>query len=51
MKLLLSEGKTELIEGFTNKEKTFNARLFLDEEEMRVKFLFEEQSSKTVTKL
>jgi len=50
IKLLLTEGKTELIEGFTNKDKTFNARLFLDEQESRVKFLFEEQSSKSVTK-
>jgi DNA topoisomerase-3 len=46
IKLLLSEGKTELIEGFTNKEKTFNARLFLDENEKRVRFLFEEAASK-----
>jgi len=50
IKLLLTEGKTELIEGFTNKDKTFNARLFLDDQESRVKFLFEEQSSKSVTK-
>lgn len=44
IKLLLVEGKTELIEGFTNKDKTFNARLYLDEKEMKVKFLFEEKS-------
>jgi DNA topoisomerase III len=50
VKLLLTEGKTELIEGFTNKDKTFNARLFLDDQENRIKFLFEEQSSKSVTK-
>jgi DNA topoisomerase III len=50
IKLLLTEGKTELIEGFTNKDKTFNARLSLDEQDKRVKFLFEEQSSKSVTK-
>lgn len=50
IKLLLTEGKTELIEGFTNKDKTFNARLFLDEQEKRVKFLFEEPSAKSVTK-
>ena len=43
IKLLLSEGKTELIEGFVNKEKTFNARLYLDESEKRVKFLFEQK--------
>lgn len=41
IKLLLSEGKTELIEGFTGKEKTFNARLILDEHEKKIKFLFE----------
>ncbi|WML40296.1 DNA topoisomerase III [Neobacillus sp. OS1-2] len=46
VKLLLTEGKTELIEGFTNKDKTFNARLFLDEKEKRVKFLFEETAAK-----
>ncbi|WHY75804.1 DNA topoisomerase III [Neobacillus sp. WH10] len=42
VKLLLSEGKTELIEGFTNKDKTFSARLFFDEKEKRIRFLFEE---------
>jgi DNA topoisomerase III len=42
IKLLLTEGKTELIEGFSNKDKTFNARLFLDEGEKRIKFLFED---------
>ncbi|WP_423798894.1 DNA topoisomerase III [Neobacillus sp. SAB-20_R2A] len=41
VKLLLTEGKTEVIEGFTNNEKTFNARLYLDEKEKRVKFIFE----------
>lgn len=41
IKLLLTEGKTEVIEGFTNNEKTFNARLYLDEKEKRVKFIFE----------
>jgi DNA topoisomerase III len=42
IKLLLSEGKTELIEGFKNKEKTFNARLYLDEKESKIRFLFNE---------
>ena len=42
IKLLLSEGKTEVIEGFINKEKTFNARLFLDEKDRKVRFLFNE---------
>lgn len=41
IKLLLTEGKTEVIEGFTNNEKTFNARLYIDEKEKRVKFIFE----------
>lgn len=46
IKLLLKEGKTELIEGFTNKEKSFNACLFLDEKDKKVKFLFEESVPK-----
>lgn len=46
IKLLLTEGKTDLIEGFMNKDKSFNARLFLDEKEKKVKFLFEETVSK-----
>jgi DNA topoisomerase III len=50
IKLLLSEGKTELIEGFANKDKTFNARLFLDEHEKRVKFLFEDHPKEQSTK-
>ncbi|MGG1399424.1 DNA topoisomerase III [Bacillus salipaludis] len=41
IKLLLSEGKTDLIEGFTKNEKTFNARLYLDDQDKKVKFLFE----------
>ncbi|WHY84370.1 DNA topoisomerase III [Neobacillus novalis] len=43
LKLLLTEGKTEVIEGFTNKDKTFNARLFLDEQELRIRFLFADE--------
>jgi DNA topoisomerase III len=46
IKLLLTEGKTELIVGFTKNDKTFNAKLFLDEKEKRVKFLFEETAPK-----
>ncbi|WP_160721223.1 DNA topoisomerase III [Bacillus sp. USDA818B3_A] len=46
VKLLLAGEKTELIEGFTNKDKTFNARLILDEQEKKIKFLFEEMSVK-----
>lgn len=41
VKLLLAEGKSGLIEGFTNKDKSFNARLFIDENEKKIKFLFE----------
>ncbi|MFD0827868.1 DNA topoisomerase III [Neobacillus sp. M.A.Huq-85] len=41
IKLLLSEGKTDMIEGFTKNEKTFNARLYLDDQDKKVKFLFE----------
>ncbi|WP_042457656.1 DNA topoisomerase III [Neobacillus dielmonensis] len=41
IKLLLSEGKTDLIEGFVNKERSFNASLTLDEKDNKVKFLFE----------
>ncbi|MDQ6599388.1 DNA topoisomerase III [Bacillus salipaludis] len=41
IKLLLSEGKTDLIEGFTKNEKTFNARLYLDDQDKKVKFLFD----------
>jgi DNA topoisomerase-3 len=43
LKLLLTEGKTDVIEGFTNKDKTFNARLFLDEQELKVRFLFADE--------
>ena len=46
VKLLLSGEKTDLIEGFTNKDKTFNARLVLDGQENRIKFLFEETAVK-----
>lgn len=43
IKQLLTDGKTELIEGFTGKEKNFNARLILDEKEKKIKFLFDNQ--------
>ncbi|MDV2888439.1 topoisomerase C-terminal repeat-containing protein, partial [Alkalihalophilus pseudofirmus] len=35
IKLLLTEGKTEVINGFTTKDKCFNARLYFDEKENR----------------
>ncbi|MCM3566863.1 DNA topoisomerase III [Neobacillus mesonae] len=41
VKLLLTEGKTEIIEGFKNKDRSFNARLYFDEIESKVKFSFE----------
>jgi len=41
IKQLLTEGKTDVIEGFSSKEKTFNARLILDEKEHKVKFSFD----------
>ncbi|WP_286228954.1 DNA topoisomerase III [Neobacillus mesonae] len=41
IKLLLTDGKTEVIEGFTNKDRSFNARLHYDEKEHKIKFLFE----------
>jgi DNA topoisomerase-3 len=44
IKLLLNEGKTELIEGFTKNDKVFNARLIIDENEKIVRFLFETTS-------
>ncbi len=41
LKKLLTEGKTDIIEGFTKNEKTFNARLTWDSQENKLKFLFE----------
>jgi DNA topoisomerase III len=46
IKLLLSEGKTELIEGFSNKDRTFNAKLYLDDKEHSLKFLFDREPAK-----
>lgn len=46
IKLLLTEGKTELIEGFMKKDKTFDARLFLDDQERKIRFLFEDTKAK-----
>ncbi len=40
LKKLLAEGKTEIIEGFTNKDKTFNAVLTWDDQEKKIRFLF-----------
>lgn len=40
VKLLLSEGQTEVIQGFQGKEKPFDAKLIWANEENRVKFIF-----------
>jgi len=45
IKLLLTEGQTELIEGFAGKEKTFQAKLTWDQQAGKIKFLFENQVS------
>lgn len=41
VKKLLSVGKTELIQGFSNKQKTFNAMLVWGDKEGKIKFEFE----------
>ena len=41
LKKLLTEGQTDIIEGFSKKEKTFNARLTWDSHGNKLKFLFE----------
>lgn len=43
IKKLLKDGLTDLIEGFTGKEKTFNAKLALDDQNHKLKFIFDEQ--------
>lgn len=40
VKMLLTEGKTEIIQGFKGKEKTFDAMLTWSENENKVKFVF-----------
>ncbi|NHM29203.1 DNA topoisomerase III [Neobacillus terrae] len=45
IKKLLSEGQTDLIEGFKNKDKTFNAKLAWDEQAGKVNFVFEGKSN------
>lgn len=40
MKKLLTEGATELIEGFKGNEKEFSAKLKWDEKENRVQFVY-----------
>lgn len=43
IKKLLKDGETDVIEGFTGKEKTFNAKLSLSEPDYKLKFVFDEQ--------
>ncbi|WP_318508639.1 DNA topoisomerase III [Bacillus sp. T3] len=43
IKKLLKDGETDVIEGFTGKEKTFNAKLSLSEPDLKIKFVFDEQ--------
>ncbi|SFB25661.1 DNA topoisomerase [Bacillus sp. UNCCL13] len=50
VKQLLSNGKTEIIEGIKNKEKTFNASLIWDLNEQKVKFHFENNQPSLSTK-
>lgn len=40
VKVLLTEGTTEVIQGFKGKEKSFDAKLSWDEKEQKVKFVF-----------
>lgn len=42
IKKLLKDGVSDVIEGFTGKEKPFNAKLSLDEQDHRLKFIFEQ---------
>lgn len=41
VKQLLKDGITELVEGFTGKEKSFAAKLALDQNEQKMKFVFQ----------
>lgn len=50
IKKLLTEGKTDVIEGFKSNDKTFNASLAWDEQEQKIKFLFA-SAKKLETKL
>ncbi|WML45025.1 DNA topoisomerase III [Neobacillus sp. PS3-40] len=43
IKKILSAGTSELIEGFKNKEKLFNAKLTWDDKEKKLRFLFENE--------
>ncbi len=42
IKKLLKDGVSDVIEGFTGKEKPFNAKLTLDEQDCKLKFVFEQ---------
>ncbi|WP_147533717.1 DNA topoisomerase III [Bacillus marasmi] len=46
VKKLLKDGLTDVIEGFTGKEKVFNAKLAYDEKQHKLIFVFDEQTVK-----
>ncbi|NMD72468.1 DNA topoisomerase III [Bacillus sp. DNRA2] len=46
IKKLLKDGVTDVIEGFTGKEKTFNAKLSYDMTQHKLVFIFDEQPMK-----
>jgi DNA topoisomerase III len=48
VKAILSTGQTEMIEGFTGKDKTFNAILSWDPEQQRLQFTFNPLTEKEV---
>ncbi len=43
VKLILKNGETELIEGFSSKEKMFSAKLAWDQKDHKLKFIFDKQ--------
>ncbi|MFE8695770.1 DNA topoisomerase III [Cytobacillus sp. FJAT-53684] len=40
VKQLLKDNETDIIEGFTNKDKSFSAKLSWDDKEQKIKFIF-----------
>ena len=40
VKQLLKDNETEMIEGFSNKDKSFSAKLTWDDHERKLKFIF-----------
>jgi DNA topoisomerase III len=45
IKKLLNEGLTDVIEGFNNNDKSFNAKLFWDDKEKKIRFQFVNEKS------